>query len=357
MTVPTPPGFARSGTFSGVKLRTLYNICGVLVTMFTVALAWQQARWRRINGDSRAVARWNPAARTIVHAGSISSGVAGDEHSARAIVVLHGLTTTGEYFGDAWDTLAADGTRLVVPDLPGFGRSIDRARSADDHTIERHAAAVEQALPALVDPHAHLTVVAHSMGCLVALRLADLPGSRVDSVVLIAPTLHDTWAEAERHVSDRGLAARIFGLDRWTSRVACRNICTRPWLARWLARTIAPAMPTEIADRTHLHTWESQVGTLRSTFARREWRGEIDRFCARGGTVTMCVGDRDNAIDRALIADLAATSPNQVRVLVREGSGHQVPLTDAEWCVDSVRAAVAELRRGDLGLAVAGYSA
>lgn len=41
-----------------------------------------------------------------------------------AVVVLHGLLATGDVVGEPYDTLAAN-HRVIVPDLLGFGRSLD----------------------------------------------------------------------------------------------------------------------------------------------------------------------------------------------------------------------------------------
>ncbi len=52
-----------------------------------------------------------------------------------ATVLLHGLFASGRYWGGAYDALAGEAT-LLVPDLAGFGRSLD---VADGLGPEAHA--------------------------------------------------------------------------------------------------------------------------------------------------------------------------------------------------------------------------
>ncbi len=69
-----------------------------------------------------AVRAWRPDGGTYRRLGPLSVRVAGD--GPRAFVLLHGPAGCGDAFGAGYDELAAHG-RLVVPDLLGFGRSMN----------------------------------------------------------------------------------------------------------------------------------------------------------------------------------------------------------------------------------------
>ena len=62
------------------------------------------------------------------------------------VVLLHGLVATGDVFGAAFDPIADQAT-LVVPDLLGFGRSLDDSR--ERFTPDDHLDALDEMLDAL----------------------------------------------------------------------------------------------------------------------------------------------------------------------------------------------------------------
>src|SRR5215831_690960 len=86
-----------------------------------------------------------------------------------AIVLVHGLGTSGSFWGAGYDALASR-HRLVVPDLPGLGRR------------------PWPASPCRVDDQP-VVVVAHSLGALVALALTRRRPELVAGVALFAPPL------------------------------------------------------------------------------------------------------------------------------------------------------------------------
>jgi pimeloyl-ACP methyl ester carboxylesterase len=102
-----------------------------------------------------------------------------------AIVLIHGIGTSGEFWDAGYDALAA-GHRLVVPDLPGFGR---RPWPASPCRVDDHAAALACTLAQTGVDGEPMVLVAHSLGALVALVLARRRPELVAGVVLFAPPL------------------------------------------------------------------------------------------------------------------------------------------------------------------------
>jgi len=102
------------------------------------------------------------------------------------VVLLHGGgpgATGMSNFGRNLDPLLAAGMRVIVPDLPGYGRStkgIDRSDPFGDLAL-----AVRGLLDALALDRAHL--VGNSYGGAAALRLALDRPDRVDRLVLMGP--------------------------------------------------------------------------------------------------------------------------------------------------------------------------
>jgi lipase len=94
------------------------------------------------------------------------------------VLALHGLTSTSE----VWRTLAEalPGTRVVAPDLPGRGGSVDVRVGPG---LAGHAAAVVRLADEL--DLANVTVVGHSMGAFLGPLVAAGLGGRVRKVVLL----------------------------------------------------------------------------------------------------------------------------------------------------------------------------
>jgi lipase len=95
-----------------------------------------------------------------------------------AVLALHGLTSTSE----VWRALAESlpGTRVVAPDLPGRGGSVDVRVGPG---LAGHAAAVVRLADAL--SLTDVTVVGHSMGAFLGPLVAAGLGGRVRKVVLL----------------------------------------------------------------------------------------------------------------------------------------------------------------------------
>ena len=100
---------------------------------------------------------------------------------ARVILHLHGFAISGRYMVPTAELLA-DEFRTIVPDLPGFGRSID-----PDHPLT---------IPELADSAAGLldelgieraTVLGNSLGCAVLASFANRHPDRIDRAIMVSP--------------------------------------------------------------------------------------------------------------------------------------------------------------------------
>ncbi|MCC0575714.1 alpha/beta fold hydrolase [Streptomyces californicus] len=102
-----------------------------------------------------------------------------------ATVLVHGLGLSGRYFVPLARRLAERGATVLVPDLPGNGRSraaAGRAPSPGDHA----EALARWHLRLALGP---VTLVANSVGCQVAAALAAEQPHTVSRLVLIGPAL------------------------------------------------------------------------------------------------------------------------------------------------------------------------
>ncbi len=95
------------------------------------------------------------------------------------LILIHGLGASSRWWFSVLPELTAESFRVVVPDLPGFGRSPGPARS------------IAEAARAVIDLADRLGLgrfflCGHSMGGAIALRIAADYGRRVRRMVLIA---------------------------------------------------------------------------------------------------------------------------------------------------------------------------
>jgi pimeloyl-ACP methyl ester carboxylesterase len=104
------------------------------------------------------------------------------EPNGRTAVLLHGRNFPSSYWAPVIKTLADHGFRVVVPDQIGFGKSSKPTGELHFDTLARNTVA-------LLD-HLHIDkadIVAHSMGGMLAVRIARAYPDRVNHLVLTAP--------------------------------------------------------------------------------------------------------------------------------------------------------------------------
>ena len=244
-----------------------------------------------------------------------------------AVVLLHGMCGSHHYWGGAFDALAAD-TRLVVPDLLGFGAS---PKPIDGYGPEDHAAALAACLAeAGIDDPA--VVVGHSMGALVAVALAQLHPRLVDRLVLLAPPLYDGRIAARRHVRAMGVIEHVMAFDPPAANL-CAWMCRHRSAAARLAVLLRPDLPPALARDAVRHTWQSYSLSMErlilSGFA-------ADCLGTLACPVRIVVAADDPVPDLAVLRALRARN-RALDLEVWPRGGHDLPLTRSAACVDVVR--------------------
>jgi len=111
------------------------------------------------------------------------------------VVCLHGLTRQGRDFDHLASALAKAGRRVVCPDLVGRGRS-GRLRNPDEYALPQYCTDVNVLVAAT--GARQIDLVGTSLGGLIGMVLAGLPGNAVRRLVVndIAPYL--PWAGLSR---------------------------------------------------------------------------------------------------------------------------------------------------------------
>ena len=158
----------------------------------------------------------------------------GDAANPKVLVCAHGLSRQGRDF----DTLAAAMSteyRVVCPDVVGRGRS-DWLTDAMGYNIPAYVADMVTLLARLDAQAVHW--VGTSMGGLIGLGLAALPGTRLSKLVLndVGPTLE--WASLQRIGSYLGQPAQWASEDEAADALLAISAGFGPHTrAQWLALT------------------------------------------------------------------------------------------------------------------------
>jgi pimeloyl-ACP methyl ester carboxylesterase len=211
------------------------------------------------------------------------------------------------------DRLAAD-YRVIVPDLPGHGRSAQEPYVSHADTVARLATLLEQQ-----SPDTPVSVIGFSLGAQLALELAATHPSRIRDAIIVS-------AQVER----MPLTGFTLALLALTAPLAHRR-----WFARLQAKElfIPPAMMDDYIRTSQTMSRASLLaavgGNLRFTLP--------DGWSRFEGRSLVLVGSRERRIMRDSAETIHAAQPAGTLEIV-DGCGHGIPLQRPDWFADRVRA-------------------
>jgi pimeloyl-ACP methyl ester carboxylesterase len=222
----------------------------------------------------------------------------------QAVLMLHG-------FGDSWFSYSAvlplmpSTLRVIVPDQRGHG---DSDRPADGYAIDDFTSDAIQLLDALGVKDA--IVVGHSMGSLVAQRLAERAPSRVKQLVLLGTTsvLRNEATEALR----RDVNALTDPVDPAFVRAFQTSMFHRPAPTAFVEGVIEGSM------KLPAHVWKGVMNGL--------WN-ETPQYRSNGVTAIVIGGDKDTVFSVAEQRAVADAIPGATFVLLPD-VGHGVHWED-----------------------------
>lgn len=223
------------------------------------------------------------------------------------VLFVHGIGVSGRYFEPLARRLART-HRVVVPDLPGWGRS-ERPRQA--LTLDEAA----DVLAVLLElERGSPAVVGNSLGCQIALRLAERHPALVGRLVMIGPTVDPRYRGWIVH------AARLL-LDAAREPPALWRIAFVDYLRMGARRLLV---------------------TARAALEDRPER----RLPALEAPLLVVRGERDAIVTRAWARRLAELAPRGRSVEVR-GAAHAAHVSHPAEVAVLVESFLAE--RGDQG--------
>ncbi len=291
-----------------------------------ISAATYAAWWSWRNHSSPAAQSWWPTSIARRRAGRLSVRDGG-AHDDTVVVLMHGLVATGDIFGGVFDQLAAR-NRMVVPDLLGFGRSVDESRQRFDP--EDHLDALDEMLETLALSDRPLVIGAHSMGSALALLWAQRHPSRIQRVICWGAPIYADAHALNLQMMTGGPLLGMLVADNAAARAACRFNCRHRTLSGWIAAAARPELPVSVARAASLHTWPAYRDAL-GFVADSDWKSLIAETIAAGTAVELIWGEHDQIGDRCL-----ATTFNPTSLEIVPGAAHHLPLTHGRLCVEQL---------------------
>jgi 3-oxoadipate enol-lactonase len=232
-----------------------------------------------------------------------------DDGSGPTVVLLHGLMATGDMFRWLVEPLRPH-FRLIVPDLPGHGRSKD---VPGPYTVEAMTAHLAAALDDRGIRDAH--VMGYSHGGAVAQQLARTAPATVSSLALVATYAYNIATPRER-------------LEGWLAPNLVRLLGMRR-MAALVARPGTGGGPPLPADRI---AWLRGMLAVNDRKAMARAAAELSRFDSRPWLAdlhvrTIVISGGDDTAVPAHHARMLATCIPGARTAVIDDAGHTMVWT------------------------------
>lgn len=279
-------------------------------------------------GGSRGAAPPPRLERRAVRIGHSLAVVAVADGGGPTVLFLHGWGLTHRSYAAPIRALAAEGFRVLAPDLPGFGGTAELP--VEGISFGGFADFVDRLL-AVVEGDQPVHVVGHSFGGGVATQLAhDFP-ARVKSLVLVDAVSGATWIRS--------------GTD-------ARPLASRPlWDWAWhllleLPVTGAPrAVPGLLGEVTaNLVRHPANIGLVANLIRRSDLRAEVAEVQRRGVPLTVIWAAGDRVVPRAAFDDVCEAAHCAGETV--DGS-HSWPLSQPARFASLAASAIAKVEHGE----------
>jgi pimeloyl-ACP methyl ester carboxylesterase len=246
----------------------------------------------------------------------------------KTVVFLHGMASSGRY----WQAIMASppvNTRFIAIDLLGFGASPMPKNSK--YTYGEHVDSIWETLES-ADITQPVTLVAHSMGALLALHLAAKHPKRVKKLILCGLPYYPNETTARKDITQ---SKKLWELAYYgpTSNALCIVWCK--WL-RPISKHIAPLylkrLPKEVAEDSLLHTWRSYSQSLENIIEKQSIRTDLEKVCA---PMHFLYGSSDTCGQYLQESDVLKSFPN-AKLRVYPELTHQLPLERPDLIIEAL---------------------
>lgn len=240
------------------------------------------------------------------------------------VVLLHGIGRSGTTWQALVKRLPLETYRSVTFDLLGFGKSPKPSRIA--YTIDDHASAVIAAIKrqGFGQP---VVLVGHSLGALVAVRVARLRPDLVRHVVLYEMPLYDGLPEKRRY------KARLAVYNRFYEWVLKQQPSFGEAKRRFSERVATQVVGLEITR----DTWQPLLKSLQNSILTQTAADDIKHLKMPADVV---YGTRDIVVIRGKVADIFGVDATHVTGHTVRAS-HRISITSAKFLAQRIEHATA----------------
>ncbi|ESQ41774.1 hypothetical protein EUTSA_v10013634mg [Eutrema salsugineum] len=247
------------------------------------------------------------------------------------VIFIHGFMGSSHFWTEtAFEHIKKDRYRLFAVDLLGFGES---PKPRDNlYTLRDHVDTIERSV---INPYQieSFHVVAHSMGCLIALALAAKHSTVVKSVTIVAPPYFPSSLEGS-------VLTRIAGKRLWPplafgtavmswyehiGRCVCFIVCKHHKIWEWLIKLCIgkreiPWKIKDITRHTHHSAWHSMHNVIcgASKFSDEH----LQTLTSASVKIHLIQGDLDNIVPSHCYVDMKSNFP-AVEVDIVTGADHE----------------------------------
>ncbi len=299
---------------------------GPQLTATLVATA--AAGWTMAHRTAPAVRGWRPPSRPASATGPLGLSIGGARPSP-VVVLLHGIVASGRSFGGHYDDLPG---RVVVPDLLGFGTSMDVPTPG--YSVDDHIDAVRTTLQQADDWDRPTVVVGHSMGGVLALHLAAAHPDPIGVLTVGAP-LYDTAQEGLDRIGEADPLARFITVGDVAERL-CSWMCDHREIAAAVWPMLGYRWPWPVAADGVLHTWSAYRDSLDGLVLDDTWRRAVRTLADRDVPVHLLDGAEDGVTVPGRAAAIADLHPAWTATTL-PGADHALPLSHPDAVTDHIR--------------------
>ncbi len=238
-----------------------------------------------------------------------------DHGSGQTVVFLHGLASSSDVWRPTVRQLERQPVRMIAFDLLGFGLSPKPTWM--EYTVDDHARAIIASMRKR--KLKKVILVGHSMGCLVAVRVARLRPDLVKHLVLYEMPIYEGLPDKRRYQRRRDLYYLIYKRVMDTPEVALMG-------RQALRAAIARLSGFEISKQTWLPFIRSLQNTIINQKTLQDMKnikvptdviyGSFDMLVIRGKPREI-FGNEHTNVKTHTIADIHAVSPRASRFLAR----------------------------------------
>lgn len=230
---------------------------------------------------------------------------------ASPVLLLHGGGVAGWMWGSLRERLESNYT-VLVPDLPGHGRSAAEPYVSHPNTTSAIATLLTTAVPGRP-----VTVIGFSLGAQLAIQLASSHPDLVSQAIVVSAQAK-TMPFTNVTLATLGVSASL-ARQRWFAKLQARELFIPPHLMEDYIST-----SSDITKTTLLAAVEGNM--------RFELPAAWSTF---QGRVLVMVGERERRLMRDSASIIHAALPSSALSVV-PGCGHGIPLQRPDWFDDRV---------------------